>query len=339
MLVLKNFVFSEMSVSVLFSAPYMVKNIARFGPLLKEFGVELVVPNVEERLEAHDLLPFAGKVDGVICGDDRFSEEVLQRFLPKLKVISKWGTGLDSIDLKAAANLGIRVGNTPNAFTLPVADNVLGWMLCFSRGLVAMDAAVKGGFWGKIPGVTLSEQTLGIVGLGNIGKAVARRARAFGMRVIATDPAPIAPDFLLEQSITLVPLEQLLQQSDFVSLNCDLNPTSKHLINAKSLALMKRNAVLINTARGPVVKEDDLISALQNQVIAGAALDVFEIEPLPKNSPLLSMTNVFLAPHNCNSSPAAWERVHLNTIANLLSGLQIPFDRAELEKKLKDSSK
>jgi D-3-phosphoglycerate dehydrogenase len=320
---------------VLFSAPYMVKARDRFAPILASFGIELLVPEVEERLEASELLPHAGKFDGAICGDDRFSAEVLQACVPRLKVIAKWGTGLDSIDRVAAARLGVQVLNTPNAFTLPVADNVLGWMLCFARALPGMDRAVKSGFWGKLPGRALSELTLGVVGCGCIGKAVIRRARAFGMRILTTDIARIAPDFLLENAATSVTLPELLRESDFVSLCCDLNPTSHHLINAQTLAQMKRSAVLINTARGPIVDEPALIAALQSGTIAGAALDVFEVEPLPKDSPLLRMDNVMLAPHNCNSSPAAWERVHLNTIANLLIGLGISCTPQHLEQLLR----
>ena len=121
----------------------------------------------------------------------------------------------------------------------------------------------------------------------------------------------------------------MLERADFVSVNCDLNPTSHHLINTEALSMMKRDAVLINTARGPIVEESSLIAALQDNWIGGAALDVFEWEPLPKDSPLRKMNNVMLAAHNANSSPAAWERVHLNTLKNLLQGLGL--DPAFLE--------
>jgi D-3-phosphoglycerate dehydrogenase len=244
-------------------------------------------------------------------------------------VISKWGTGIDSIDQLAAARLGIRVCRTSNAFTLPVADTVMGYLLAFARRQPWMDRAMRAGTWAKIPGRSLSECTLGVVGVGNIGKAVLRRARAFGMRLLGNDIVEIAPDFLLENVVEMVGLEELLARSDFVSLNCDLNPTSLYLINRTTLALMKPGAILVNTSRGPVVKEPDLIEALRSGVIAGAALDVYEQEPLPADSPLLRLDNVMLAPHNANSSPAAWERVHLNTIRNLLEGLEIPCDDLE----------
>jgi len=129
--------------------------------------------------------------------------------------------------------------------------------------------------------------------------------------------------FVAESGIEMTDLESLLSRADFVSVNCDLNPTSHHLINSDTLALLKPTAVLINTARGPIVEEKALIEALQVQRLAGAALDVFENEPLPLESPLMKMDNVLLAPHNSNSSPAAWERVHWNTIRNLLEGLKI----------------
>lgn len=258
-----------MSFVVLLSAPYMVKEADRFGEVLKKFGISLLIPKVEERMEEEHLLEYAGKVDGVICGDDRFSEKVLRRFLPRLKIISKWGTGLDSIDLQAASRLGIKVGNTPNAFTLTVAENVLGYILCFARKLPWMDKRVKEGYWGKIPGMSLTELTLGVIGVGNIGKAVLRRARAFGMNLIAYDIVNIAPDFLFENCVKSVDLETLLRESDFISLNCDLNPTSRHLINDKTLSLMKKSCVVINTARGPIIQERSLIKALQEKKIAG----------------------------------------------------------------------
>ena len=132
--------------------------------------------------------------------------------------------------------------------------------------------------------------------------------------------------FLSESGIHMTSLDALLSDSDFVSVNCDLNPTSHHLINAQTLARMKPSAVLINTARGPIVHEEALIEVLQAGRLAGAALDVFEVEPLPLDSPLMKMDNVLLAPHNSNSSPAAWERVHWNTIRNLLDGLGIDAD-------------
>jgi D-3-phosphoglycerate dehydrogenase len=175
----------------------------------------------------------------------------------------------------------------------------------------------------------LSECTLGIIGVGNIGKAVARRARAFGMRVLGNDIVDIDHVFLTETGVEMTTLDSLLSRSDFISLNADLTPSSRHIINAQTLALVKPTAIIINAARGPMVKEADLIAALQAGKLGGAALDVFEVEPLPLDSPLLKMDNVMLAPHNTNSSATAWERVHWSTIKNLVEGLGIEYQRIE----------
>jgi D-3-phosphoglycerate dehydrogenase / 2-oxoglutarate reductase len=309
--------------TVLMTAPYMIPFLDRFRPVLADYGVDLIIPDVNERMEEADLLKYAGQFDGTICGDDRYTARVIEACLPRLKVISKWGTGIDSIDSETCARLGVKVGRTLNAFTTPVADSVLGYMLAFSRRGPWMDAAMKRGEWEKIPGKALSESVLGVIGVGNIGKAVTRRAHAFGMKVLGTDIVEIDHVFITETGIEMTTLEYLLSNSDFISINCDLNSTSYHLINANTLALMKPTAVLINTARGPIVEENALVAALSNGVVGGAALDVFEHEPLPLESPLLKMDNVMLAPHNSNSSPAAWERVHWSTIRNLLDGLGI----------------
>src|SRR5512139_2647008 len=311
--------------TVLMTAPYMIPFLDRFNPVFVKYGIELIVPEVDERMEEADLLKYAGQFDGAICGDDRYTARVIEACLPRLKVISKWGTGIDSIDAEACSRYGIRLCRTTNAFTLPVADTVLGYILAFARRQPWMDREMKSGKWEKIPGKSLSENTLGVIGVGNIGKAVTRRARAFGMQVLGTDIIEIDHVFVAETGIEMTSLESLLARADFVSVNCDLNPTSYHLVNNDSLALMKPNAVLINTARGPIVEEQALIEALQVKRLAGAALDVFELEPLPLDSPLMKMDNVMLAPHNSNSSPAAWERVHWNTIRNLVEGLGLEY--------------
>ncbi len=309
---------------ILISAPYMQPVIEHFRPELEAAGCELFIPQVFERFEEADLLEFIADIDGAITGDDRFTLRVLQA-APKLKVISKWGTGIDSIDRDACTQFGVAVKNTPNAFSEPVADSVLGYMLSFARNLPFMDQHMKNGVWDKIPGRSLRECTLGIIGVGDVGKAVARRAVGFGMRILGTDPkdiAALAPDFIQQTGLQMVDQATLLGEADFISLNCDLNPTSYHLINAETLAQMKPSTIVINTARGPIVDEQALIHALQAGQIAGAALDVFEHEPLPADSPLRQMNNVMLAPHNSNSSPMAWEHVHRNTINNMLAVLR-----------------
>ncbi len=317
--------------SILFSAPYMLPYLDRFRPVLERHGLDLLVPTVRERLDEDDLLKYAGQFDGAICGDDRYTARVLEACSPRLKVISKWGTGIDSIDSAACDRLGIKLCRTTNAFTLPVADTVMGYILAFARRQPWMDRAIRAGVWEKTPGRALSECTLGVIGVGNIGKALIRRARAFGMTILGNDIVEIDHVFLAEMGVQMLDLPDLLARADFVSVNCDLNPTSLHLLNASTFTLMRRSAVIINTARGPIVDEIALVKALQSGLIAGAALDVFEVEPLPLTSPLMQMDNVMLAPHNSNSSPSAWERVHWNTIRNLLGGLGVDFIEAKNE--------
>jgi D-3-phosphoglycerate dehydrogenase len=306
---------------VLVTAPYMQPVIDRFRPVFHVNDIEIVVPSVKERLSEEELLSWIGDIDGVIAGDDFITEKVLKA-APRLKVISKWGTGVDSIDLKACQRLCIVVGNTPNAFSEPVADSVMGYILCFARQLLRMDCDIRSGFWLKRQGISLRECTLGVIGVGNVGKAVVRRATAFGMRVLGNDLVDMPPKFLSKTRIKMVGKEELLRVADYVSLNCTLNPTSFHLMGNQEFLIMKPTAFVINTARGPIIEEAALVRSLQGKQIAGAALDVFEVEPLPENSPFRQMENVLLAPHNSNTSPQAWEQVHQNTIRNLLEGLK-----------------
>ena len=306
---------------VLISAPYLLAVLDDYRSMLEDEGIEIVTLPVRERLSEDDLLSVVGTIDGAICGDDRYSERVL-RAAPQLKVISKWGTGIDSIDATTAEQLNIQVCNTPNAFTYAVADTTLGYVLCFARQLPWMAQQMRRGRWTKPDLVSLRECTLGVIGLGNIGKAVVRRARAFGMTVLGTDPVPVPDSFIAETELTMTSLSVLLSNSDYVTLHCDLNTTSFHLIDRDALATMRSSAYLINTSRGAVVDEVALVESLRKREIAGAALDVFEVEPLPADSPLIGMDNCLLAPHNANSSHAARKRVHESTIANLIRGLR-----------------
>ncbi|MFT6802533.1 MAG: D-3-phosphoglycerate dehydrogenase [Salibacteraceae bacterium] len=309
-----------MKYKVLISAPYLQPFIERFRPFFVANDIEIVVPVVNERLEEDELIKYAHDVDGIIAGDDRVTEKVLDN-TPKLKVISKWGTGIDSLNKPLCDKRGVIIRNTPNAFTIPVSDTVLGYILNFSRNLSFMTEAMRQGEWKKIPGKALHECALGVIGVGNVGESVLRKAKAFGMQLYATDIKKIPSDVVVELGINEVSLHELLHISDYISINCDLNETSYHLINEETLAMMKPNVVVINTARGPIIDEKALVCALEQNIIGGAALDVFEEEPLPLSSPLLKMGNVMMAPHNSNSSPFAWEFIHTNTINNLMVSL------------------
>lgn len=302
---------------VLVTAPRAHPVIDRYRHELGAAGCVVEAHFPVERFEEHELLPLVGDVDGIICGDDRITDRVMDA-APRLKVIAKWGTGIDSIDCDSASKRGIAVCNTPDAFSEPVADTVFGYILLFARQLDRMSDDVRNGRWSHVTLRALSECTLGIIGLGNTGTAVARRAAAFRMRVIAYDVRQTVANAAESLGVRFLPLAELLSECDFVSLHADLRPENYKLMNEERLALMRPSAVLINTARGLLIDEPALISALQGGRLAGAALDVFEVEPLPESSVLRTIPNVYLAPHNANSSVAAAERVHANTIRNII---------------------
>lgn len=306
----------------LISAPYLQNDINLFTEELAEKGIDYTVYPVRERMEEDELLEHLPHYNGIICGDDRITEKVIDA-CPNLNVIVKWGTGIDSIASEYAQSKGIPVKRTPNAFSEPVSDSVLGMMLVYARRILDSDRMMKQGQWAKTPGFCLEEQTLGIIGLGDVGTAVARKAKAFGIKMLAYDIKDIPKEIPSSLGVEMVDLDRLLAESDYVSLNCDLNPTSRFIINKDSIAKMKTTAILINTARGPLVKEADIIEALQSGKIAGAGLDVFEDEPLPKDSALRSMDNVLLSSHNVNVSPLYWNKVHRNSLNMLYEGLGV----------------
>jgi D-3-phosphoglycerate dehydrogenase len=309
-----------MTYRVLITAPYFQPVYPQFAETFRRHRIDVSLPLVEERLSEEQLLPLVSDIDGAICGDDAYTERVLAG-APKLRVICKWGTGIDSIDQGSCRRRGIKVCNTPNAFSEPVADTTVGYMLSFVRQLHAMTADMRSGRWVKISSRTLAECTIGLIGVGNVGRAVARRLVGFDARILAHDPVVPPASFLEACRVEMVDKSRLFGESDIVSLHCDLNPTSFHILDRAAFASMRSGSFLINTARGKLVDEPALVDALQEGGLAGAALDVFEDEPLPANSHLLRIPNVMLAPHNANSSPRAWEHVHKRTVENLIDNL------------------
>jgi D-3-phosphoglycerate dehydrogenase len=306
---------------VLVSAPYMQMNIERFRDFFEEHRLEITLPKVIEKMDESELFRIIGDFDGAVCGDDPFTARVLQK-AKKLRVISKWGTGINSIDTTAAKELGIAVCNTPNAFSHPVADTTLAYMLSFARNVLQTDKLMKNGIWRKLPGFSLSEKTLGIIGFGNIGAQVAKRAHAFHMQIIANDIKSVPPILLEQYHVKMVDKDELYENSDFVSLHCDLNECNHHLLCADTFGKMKRKPYVINTARGGLIEYAALITALEEGFVSGAALDVFETEPLPADDRLLKREDVILAPHNSNSSAKYWDIVHRNTLGNLIKWLE-----------------
>jgi len=303
------------------TAPYLQIEWDDYKHLLSDFDV--IVPKVEERFGEEEMIRILSEgVEAVICGDDRITKRVIDS-APKLKLIVKWGTGIDSIDKAYAESKGIKVLNTPNAFTIPVSESTIGIMLAILRRIEENNRLMHEGGWFKPKGFTLSELTIGIIGYGNIGSEVARKLSVFTDNILWHDIKN--DDELRKLNRTFygkrADLKTLLELSDVITVHCDLNPTSRHLVNSALINGMKDGAIIINTARGPVVKEDDLTEALLNRKISYAGLDVYEQEPLAQDSPLRKMDNCILLSHNTNSSYIAWKNVHLNSISMLKSNI------------------
>jgi len=272
---------------------------AEAGPhfkLLADAGHECLVPDRSRDLWNKDVLIDVIKgFDAIIAGSEPYPANVIAAS-PQLRVLARAGVGFDAIDLKACDDAKIVVATTPGCNHHAVAEHAIAMLMALGRGFPALDQEVRRGEWTRNPLPRIQGSTLGLVGLGRIGQATATRAIGLGMRVIGFDPYAPA-EFVKQHGITMMSLEDLLKQSDFVSLHSPATPVTKHMINDKSLALMKPSAVIINTARGPLIDEAALIRALKSGTIRAAGLDVYEVEPLPLDSPLIGMPNVLLAGH------------------------------------------
>jgi D-3-phosphoglycerate dehydrogenase / 2-oxoglutarate reductase len=298
----------------------MQRDAHQFADALAAAGISLDMFPVKQFLSEEELLPILGQYDGMIAGDDHLTARVLESGLPRMRVISKWGVGLDSIDLEAARRLGIRVYNSPGAFGEAVAEVALGYMLMLGRHLGVIDRRVRTGGWPKLEGEGLMGKVLGVVGYGAIGRGIARRAGPFGMRILAAEPRI---DVVAEDGVEIASFDRVVEEADYLCLACNLTTENRQMINAEVLSRMKPTAFLINMARGPLVDERALIESLRSGQIGGAALDVYEAEPLPSDSPLAQLDQVILGSHNANNLQSANAYVNKNTIDNLLLGLEV----------------
>ena len=265
-------------------------------------------------------------LDGLLCLlTDRVDGEVMDAAGLGLKVISNHAVGVDNIDLLAATRRGIPVGNTPGILTDATADFAFALLLAAARRVVEGERFVHAGRWktwgpSLLLGTDVFGATLGIIGYGRIGRALARRASGFDMRILFYDPSLSEPD----PSSPGIPVsfQVLLREADFISLHTPLTPETYHLIDDRALALMKPSAVLINTARGPVVDPQALYRALKDQRIFAAALDVTDPEPIPLDSPLLELENLILVPHIASASRSTREKMATMAAENLIAGLK-----------------
>jgi phosphoglycerate dehydrogenase-like enzyme len=266
-----------------------------FAEELRSAGFELIRPQTPGQQTEEEILTELGGISACLAGSEPYTRRVLETHR-QLRVIARCGVGYDAVDTSAATELGVAVATAPGTNHDAVAEHTFALVLALAKGVAAQDRAMRAGQWPRQATLPLRGRTLGIAGLGRIGKAVALRGECFGMRLLATETLPDKA-FVTKHAITLVPMEKLLAEADYLSLHVPYTPESKHLISRRTLALMKPTAFLINTARGGLVCEADLVDALRAGRLAGAGLDVFEDEPLSRTSPLLSFDNVVVTPH------------------------------------------
>jgi phosphoglycerate dehydrogenase-like enzyme len=285
---------------VLITAATLADKVGPYLPLLRDAGLEIVYPNPwDGQLLEADLFRELPGIKAVIAGSEPYTRKVLAD-ARDLRVIARVGVGYDAVDVAAATERGIAVTITPGANHDAVAEHAFALLLSAAKNVAVSDHLMRAGQWKRDITIPLRGRTMGIVGLGRIGKAVALRALAFQMRVVAFELYP-DNEFIARHGVKLTPLDKLFAEADFISLHAPLGPETKHMINQRTLGLMKGDAILLNTARGGLVCEPDLVEALRAKRIAGAALDVFEDEPLPKNHPLLKLENVVLTPHTAGT--------------------------------------
>ncbi|MCI0679342.1 MAG: phosphoglycerate dehydrogenase [Actinobacteria bacterium] len=280
-------------------------------------GLEVDMPRFDgQQLGETDLLPIVDRYVGALVGDDMFTRRVLQA-ASNLRVISKWGVGVDAIDTEAASHLGIKVFNTPGVFGDELADYAMGYLHLLARRQHEVNEQVKRGNWHKVTGRSLAGLTMGIVGLGSSGRALARRAATAGMRVIGYDIMSVDN----EATLTQVDLVELFAMSDVISLHIPAAPETRHLIDERALNTMKPGVWLINVSRGSLVDESALLEALVDGRVGAAALDVFEAEPVAPTNPLLLLDNVVVGSHNGSNTIEAVARTTEKALTNLIRGL------------------
>lgn len=287
--------------------------------VLKEAGFEVVQADMSLEMTEERLLELLKDVDGAIIGVLPMTARVMES-VPRLKVISFHGVGIDHIDLKAASRLGIVVANCPGANDQAVADLTIGLMLAVARHIPIADEALRRGEWGRYTGGELWNKTLGLIGFGRTGRAVAKRAGGFDMSGLVYDPY-VRPEQIDVAGVRPTSLGEVIASADFLSLHAPLTDETRNMIGADELRLMKSTAYLINTARGGLVDEQALYAALSSGQIAGAALDAFLNEP-PAGSPLLQLKNIVVTPHVGAHTREAIERVGVMAAQNVVFTLQ-----------------
>lgn len=304
---------------ILVTCPPMLKQIETYRHLFEEKGIELVTPNVVQVLTEEELIDLLPRMDGWIIGDDPATEKVFKAGVDgNLKAAVKWGVGIDNVDFQACEKLNIPITNTPGMFGMEVSDVAIGLMLNLTRKLHIIDREVRKGNWIKPVGNSTAGKKVGIVGFGDIGSSIGRKLLSFNMEIIGYDP--FAESF---KGIELKSFPDGLESLDYLFLACALNKSTYHLIDSNILSKLKKTCYIINVSRGPLVDELALIQSLKNEEIGGAALDVFEEEPLKTSSELISFENCIFGSHNGSNTKEAVDNTSYKAIQLLFDFLKI----------------
>ena len=304
---------------VLVSCPLAWDGLDEFAEVFETGHIVIDLPELTgQALSEDELLAVIDRYDGILAGDDELSRAVIEAG-SNLRVISKWGVGVDAIDIEVAAERGIAVFNTPAMFGEELADYALGYLLLLARKQHIVDREVRAGNWHKPQGRSLAGLTLGIVGLGSSGSALARRAVTMKMEVLGSDP-PL-PAESRPPDVRTVELGELLGLSDAISLHLPLTAATESVIDAEAISRMKPGVWLINTSRGGLIDEEALLEGLESGQVGGAALDVFRREPVDAGHPLLRHPNVVVGSHNGSNTADAVRRTTRLAVDNLIAGL------------------
>lgn len=306
---------------VLVTCPPMLGMIDSLRPIFEKHGVEVTAPKVVQTLSVEELVHIVPQHDGWIVGDDPATREVFTAGKAgKLKAAVKWGIGVDNVDFTACKDLSIPITNTPNMFGAEVADIAMGYVIALARETFQIDDGIRRGQWPKPRGISLAGKTVALVGYGDIGKSTAKRLFAADMEVIAYDPA--APDSPELATVQRADWPNRIEEVDFILATCSLTPSSRHMINADTFATTKPGVRVINVGRGPVVDEPALEAALRSGKVYSAALDVFEVEPLPMDSYLRTHPRCIFGSHNASNTADAVTRTSEIAIDKLMGFLR-----------------
>lgn len=299
----------------------MLRMIDAFRGLFEARGVELTCPEVTQTLSVGELLKLLPGHHGWIIGDDPADRRVLTAGAAGgLRAAVKWGVGVDNVDFAACRDLGIRVTNTPGTFGAEVADLALGYVIALARETFVVDRAVRAGAWPKPRGISLAGRCAALIGHGDIGRSLLSRLRACGMSVIVYDPASPAQE---SGDVTNAVWPERCADADFLIVTCALTESSRHMVNAGTIAALRPGVRVINVSRGPVIDESALVDALRTGQVHSAALDVFEVEPLPADSPLRDLPRCVLGSHNGSNTEEAVMRASLQAARHIFEFLGV----------------